>query len=215
MASRSESIGIEGNKRSSNNKTRKGFPLKKNFYITTLTLFFVLLGVKIVISGFFLTTATLSIAGADVVMAQEAPQEVKKEGEKNLETLEQSLRKKEQELLQKEAELKKMEVELMPLKEEIDTRMSELNELQNSLTAYSKSLAEREKIMQDAKIAHLVKLYASMEAKKAADILDRLQIDTVVRILGNMKGKEAGGILAMMPPDKGAVISEKLSESEK
>ncbi len=103
----------------------------------------------------------------------------------------------------------------MPLKEEIDTRMAELNELQNSLTAYSKSLAEREKVMQDAKIAHLVKLYSSMEAKKAADILDKLQIETVVRILGNMKGKEAGGILAMMSPDKGAIISEKLSESAK
>ncbi|NLD37376.1 MAG: hypothetical protein GX654_10960 [Desulfatiglans sp.] len=215
MASRSESTGIEGNKRSSDNKTRKGFSLKKNFYITTLTLFFVLLGVKIVISGFFLTNSPLSIANANIVMAQEILPEVKKDDDRKLETLEQSLRKKEKELMQKEAELKKMETELMPLREEIDSRMAELNELQNTLTAYSKSLAEREKVMQDAKIAHLVKLYSSMEAKKAADILDRLQIDTVVRILGNMKGKEAGGILAMMPPDKGAIISEKLSESGK
>jgi flagellar motility protein MotE (MotC chaperone) len=168
-----------------------------------------------VISGFFLTNSPLSIANANIVMAQEILPEVKKDDDRKLETLEQSLRKKEKELMQKEAELKKMETELMPLREEIDSRMAELNELQNTLTAYSKSLAEREKVMQDAKIAHLVKLYSSMEAKKAADILDRLQIDTVVRILGNMKGKEAGGILAMMPPDKGAIISEKLSESGK
>ncbi len=167
------------------------------------------------ISGIFLKSSNIAIAGADVVMAQDAPQEEKKDEGKKLETLEQSLRKKEKELLQKEAELKKMEAELIPLKEEIDTRMAELNDLQNSLTAYSKKLAEREKVIQDTRIAHLVKLYSSMEAKKAADILDKLQIDTVVRILGNMKGKEAGGILAMMPVEKGAIISEKLSKDEK
>jgi flagellar motility protein MotE (MotC chaperone) len=180
-----------------------------------LVLFFILLGVKIVISGLFLKTSFIAVTGPDVAMAQEVPQEAVKKEDKGIVTLDQNLRKKEKELLDKEAELKKMETELMPLKEEIETRMAELTELQDTLMAYSKNLAEREKTLQDAKITHLVKLYSSMEAKQAADILDRLQIDTVVRILGNMKGKEAGGIMAMLPPDKGAVISERLSRPEK
>jgi flagellar motility protein MotE (MotC chaperone) len=212
MAPRPESIGTEGNKRSSDNQTRKKFPLKPNFYITTLVLFFILLGVKVILSGFFLNTSPLSIAATGVAMAQETPKE---NAPPAVTPMDQNLRQREQALLQKEEELKKMQVELLPLREEIDTRMAELNELQNSLTAKAKTLAEKEKVIQDTKIAHLVKLYSTMEAKKAADILDRLQIDTVVRILGNMKGKEAGGIMAMLPLEKGAIISEKLSESER
>lgn len=215
MESRPESIGTEGNKRSSDNKARKEFPLRPNFYITTLVLFFILLGVKVVISGFFLKTSPISIAATDVAMAQEAAPEVKKEEGPKVETMDLNLRQREKELQQKEEELKKMQMELMPLREEIDTRMAELNDLQNNLTAMAKTLAEKEKVIQDAKIAHLVKLYSTMEAKKAADILDRLQIETVVRILGNMKGKEAGGIMAMLPIEKGAIISEKLSNPEK
>ncbi len=167
------------------------------------------------ISGFFLKTSPISIAATDVAMAQEAAPEVKKEEGPKVETMDLNLRQKEKELQQKEEELKKMQMELMPLREEIDTRMAELNDLQNNLTAMAKTLAEKEKVIQDAKIAHLVKLYSTMEAKKAADILDRLQIETVVRILGNMKGKEAGGIMAMLPIEKGAIISEKLSNPEK
>ena len=53
-----------------------------------------------------------------------------------------------------------------------------------------------------------------MEANKAASIMDKLPIDTVVRILGNMKGKSAGQILAMMSPEKGATISVKLSKTD-
>ncbi len=210
MASRPEPIGTEGNKRSRSHKTWKEFFLKSNFYATTLVLFFILLAVKIIISGVFLTTSSLGITSADVAMAQEVtPKE-----EQSVDAIKQSLRKREKELSEKEAELKKMEAELLPLKEEINTRMAELNDLQNSLTDKAKKLAEKEKAMQDAKITHLVKLYSSMEAGKAAAILNKLNIETVVRILGNMKGKAAGGILAMMTPDKGAIISERLSGAE-
>lgn len=53
-----------------------------------------------------------------------------------------------------------------------------------------------------------------MEAANAASIMDKLQIDTIVLILSNMKGKSAGQILAMMNPEKGALISERLSKTE-
>ena len=154
----------------------------------------------------------------------EAVEQTLKKREKALSEKEAELKKMEAQLLplkerekalsEKEAELKKMEAQLLPLKEEINTRMAELNDLQNSLAAEAKKLAEKEKAMQDAKITHLVKLYSSMEAGKAAAILDKLNIETVVRILGNMRGKSAGAILAMMTPNKGAIISERLSGTE-
>ena len=173
-------------------------------------LFFLLLAVKVTISGIFLKNSPLDISTADVAMAQEAPVEE----DQSAEEMELRLRKREQELQQKETELKKKEAQLIPLQEEIEARFAEVNDLQNNLNAYAIKLAEREKALQDGKIDHLVKLYSSMEAGKAAVILDKLQMDIVVRILGNMKGKAAGEIMAMMPPDKGAKISEKLSEAE-
>lgn len=173
-------------------------------------LFFLLLAVKVVISGVFLRTPPLNITATDVAMAQEVPAE----DEQSLEEWESRLRKREQELSEREAKIKKMEAELIPLKEEVETRMAEINDLQNSLNAYAIKLAEREKALQDAKISHLVKTYSSMEANKAAVILDKLQLDIVVRILGNMKGKNAGAIMAEMPPEKGATISARLSERE-
>ena len=141
-------------------------------------------------------------------------QEVATGNEQDLDAREAKLRKREQELSEKEAKLKKMEARLVSLKEDVEARAAEVNDLQNSLAAEAKKLAEREKALQDGKITHLVKIYSSMEATKAAATLNKLQLDTVVRILGNMKGKSAGAIMAMMPPDKGAIISERLSKAE-
>jgi len=124
------------------------------------------------------------------------------------------LRKKDQELKEKETLLKRKEEELLPLKKEIDTKLEELNTLQTSLTAYAKKLAEREKALKDSKIGHLVALYTAMDAAKAAVIMDKLKTDTMVRILSNMKGKPAGKILALMAPEKSAMISERLSQTD-
>ena len=121
---------------------------------------------------------------------------------------------RERELKERERLLSEREQELLPLKQEVDQKLEELNELQTSLTAYARALAEREKVLKDTKIAHLVALYSSMDPAKAAGIMDKLSIDIVVRILGNMKGKSAGQIMAVMAPEKGAMISESLSKTD-
>ena len=95
-----------------------------------------------------------------------------------------------------------------------DAKIEELNELQTRLTLFAKDLADREEALKDSKITHLVALYSSMEPARAAVIMDRLNMDTIVRILSNMKGKVAGQILAAMDPGKGATISERLSKME-
>lgn len=161
-------------------------------------------------SGFYLQSTSLDIVKTDVAMAQEAVTEE----QPNYEEMELRLRKKEKELSEREARVKKMEEQLLPLKEEVETRMAELNDLQNSLTAYAKNLSEREKTLADEKITHLVQTYQSMEAIKAAAILNKLELDTAVRILGNMRGKSAGAIMAEMPTEKGATISERLSKAD-
>ena len=147
--------------------------------------------------------------GANLAMAQEKTQ---------TDTAEDGMVKtiyvKERELKERERLLIERERELLPLKKEVDQKLEELNEVQTSLTAYARELAERERVLKDTKIAHLVALYSSMDPAKAAGIMDKLSIDIVVRILGNMKGKSAGKIMAMMAPEKGAVISENLSKMD-
>lgn len=121
------------------------------------------------------------------------------------------LQRKEEELHAWEEDLEKREEQIQPLQEEIDRKMAELEEIQANLTAFAKKLAEREKTLKDTKVEHLVSLYQAMEPERAAAIMSKLEVVTVVRILGNMRGKSAGLILAAMSPDRGAAISEQLS----
>lgn len=145
-------------------------------------------------------TANLAQAGEDNI-----------EKDPVIDERERTLNKKEQELNEREMELERRENNMLPLKNEIDTKLEELMELQTRLTVFAKDLAEREKALSDGRISHLVSLYSAMEPSRAAAILDKLDTAVVVRILGNMKGKSAGEILAVMKPEKGAVISEHLS----
>lgn len=169
---------------------------------------------KVVISGFYLQSRAIPFAVADVAMAEgEKPGNTP--GEKApppafspIETME----KRNRDLNAREIELQKKEDALLPLKNEIDEKLAQLNELQARLTAYAKQLADREKALEDSKMGHLVELYTAMEPDRAAAIMDNLKISTVVRILKHMKGKSAGRILAMMKPERGAVISERLSQ---
>ncbi|MBW1720700.1 MAG: hypothetical protein JRH13_09315 [Deltaproteobacteria bacterium] len=172
-----------------------------------------LVGVKILLSGIFLdfsalgfSTPSLAVAG-DRGVSDKTPAAPEASPEPSSETLE----RKAQELRAKELELQKREQELLPLKAEIEEKLAQLNELQLRLTAYAKQLADREKALEDAKMAHLVALYSAMEPARAAAIMDKLKIQTVVLILRHMKGKSAGKILAMMNPERGALISEKLA----
>jgi len=175
-----------------------------------------LLVFKIVVSGFYLHFDSSKLQDAGVAMAQESSSKTTdvKQSDADINAKMASLKKKEQELKDREAAVARKEQQLAPLQADVDTKISQLNELQVKLTAMAKELAEKEQTAKDEKITHLVALYSSMDAAKAAKILDKLNNDIVVRILANMKGKSAGQILAAMSADKGAMISESLSRAE-
>jgi flagellar motility protein MotE (MotC chaperone) len=124
----------------------------------------------------------------------------------------QSLKERELALRNRELALQKKEEELIPLKRDIDEKLGELNDLQTKLTSYAKTLADREDVLKETKMAHLVELYTAMEPAKAAAIMEKLKMETVVLILRNMKGKSAGAIIALMKPETGAQVVEKLSQ---
>lgn len=183
--------------------------MKRRFFVPAAAVFTLLMLLKILASGLLLTGASLDLTGTVALAEDEAGQETPSSMER-----EQALQKREQRLREWEEELRKREEQILPLQKEIDRRMAELEELQANLTSFARKLAEREQALEDAKVQHLVSLYQAMEPERAAAIMGKLDIPTVVRILGNMRGKNAGLILAAMPPERGAAVSEKLSRME-
>jgi flagellar motility protein MotE (MotC chaperone) len=175
------------------------------FAVAAFALLFLL---KILVSGLFLQEVYVPFQGT-VALAEEKTRKAPSSREDT-----QALSEKEQRLQEWEENLKEREKQILPLQQEIDRKMAELEEIQANLTAFAKKLAEREKALNDTKVQHLVSLYQAMEPAQAAAIMSKLDIPTVVRILGNMRGKSAGLILAAMSPERGAAISEQLSSME-
>jgi flagellar motility protein MotE (MotC chaperone) len=177
-------------------------------FLGVLFVFSVLIMAKVFLSGVYLKSGSLPMPVVKVALAEE-----KTVAGTGVARMDPQQRDKETELRAREENLRKKEAELLPLKEEVDSRIAELNELQEKLTVLARQLAEKEKAMKDEKMGHLVSLYSAMDPAKAAAIMDKLKIQTVVLILRHMKGKSAGQILAMMEPEKGAVISEELTNN--
>lgn len=171
---------------------------------------------KIISSCLYLQSGHIKLPSPSLALAENKAQDdpANGTGQSSPEPSFAMLKKKEMELKEKEMLLKRREEEFLPLKEEIEEKLAQLNEIQTRLTTFAKELADKEKALKDVKIGHLVDLYRAMEPAKAAAIMEKLKIPTIVRILRNMKGKSAGKILGMMKPDIGAAISEKLSQPD-
>jgi flagellar motility protein MotE (MotC chaperone) len=178
-------------------------------------LIFVLI-VKILLSGFLFKSGWASSPGPNFALAQDQtqvrPPDARTGSPEKL-TLE-SLKERELALRARELELKKKEEELIPLKKDVEEKLGELNEVQSRLTAYAKTLADREEAIKDSKMTHLVDLYTAMEPIRAAAIMEKLKMETVVLLLRHMKGKPAGQIIGLMKPEFGAQVVEKLSRMD-
>lgn len=201
--------------------------MRPKFLLVAVLFLITLLAAKIIVSGLYLHFDALKIPVMNIAMAEEngvkqaaakeadtKQAETKQSAATDLTVTAANLKKKEQELKDREAVVLKKEQELAPLQAEVDAKIEQLNELQVKLTAMAKEIAEKEQGLKDEKVNQLVTMYSAMDAAKAAKILDKLNLDTVVKILANMKPKSAGPILAAMSTDKGAVISERLSNME-
>jgi len=170
-----------------------------------------LIAAKIFLGGLFLRAESSPAMGLALAEDNKKPREAAAASPEKPSI--HSLKEKELALRAREQELKKKEEELIPLKKDIEEKLGELNELQMRLTSYAKTLAEREEAMKDNKMAHLVELYTAMEPGKAAAIMEKLKMETIVLILRHMKGKSAGQIIALMKPEMGAQVVEKLSQT--
>ncbi len=118
-----------------------------------------------------------------------------------------SLMHKERSSLQARASVVALkEEQLRILQQEVEDRLQELKGLQLKIL----DLVEEEKRIKHEHNRHLVSTLTAMPADRAARLLEKMEEEVAVMLLRNLKGKEAGAILAVLPPDKAARLSQRL-----
>lgn len=110
-------------------------------------------------------------------------------------------------------------------KKELETYEAQIDEKLESLTALKKQIEadmerlERKKTVKEreetaafeAKMNRLVKMYASMKPKDAAEIVNKMELSVAYEIFLRMREVSASQILAFVENEKAAKISERLA----
>jgi flagellar motility protein MotE (MotC chaperone) len=121
---------------------------------------------------------------------------------------------------QKSIEQERKELDLF--KEQIDEKIESLTALKKqieedlALLEQKKTQKEMEKEAEyEEKIGRLVKMYAGMKPKNAAQIVDKMDLEVAREIFIRMREASASEILAFVDSEKAAKISERLAFKRK
>jgi flagellar motility protein MotE (MotC chaperone) len=121
-------------------------------------------------------------------------------------------------LKEKEAQIKKERSQLESLKRDIEEKIEQLAAVQKKIDEglakkeqMTKQAQQQKDVVEEAKIKHLVKMYTSMNPKKAAEIIDKMDMRVVHQVFSNMKGDQVGKILSFVDRDRAAKITEGLA----
>jgi len=116
----------------------------------------------------------------------------------------------EQKRAQIEVEKRLLEEErkqLTTLKEEIDLKLARLEKVQDAI----QSKLDEHKALGGQRIKHLIKIYTTMPPKKAAGLIEKLDMEVIISLFSKMKGENVGQILPYVSAEKAAAISERLA----
>lgn len=100
--------------------------------------------------------------------------------------------------------LRQKEMELKSLQEEVDKKLNALSKVREQL---DQQLAQKDEA-QLQKVRELAKMYEKMDPATAAEVLANLDHDLAIGILGGIKSKAAGKILANMEKDQAVRLSK-------
>ena len=120
----------------------------------------------------------------------------------------QTLEQKRLQVEKERRELKAEQARLDALKKEIDGKLAKLTEMQTAIQGE----LDKKKVIQDARLKHLIKIYTTMPPKKAAMLIDKLEMEVIIALFSSMKGDIVGQILPNVSPEKAAEISERLAK---
>ena len=102
------------------------------------------------------------------------------------------------------AGLGRREEQLKGLENSIDDKLKRLDEERR----YFAQTLQQEKDLKGERLDKLISMYAKMEPKKAAPVLEKLDKDLVVELFKALPQKQVTAILEVMAPDKSVMISE-------
>lgn len=118
------------------------------------------------------------------------------------------------------SDLSKRRHKLDQRERELETRMQVLQTLETRVNKRMESLAQKEEVIKKGvgekeaknkkRIQELIKVYQAMEPADAARILQTLELEITLAVLGNMSAIKSAPIFAAMPPDKAKQITERL-----
>lgn len=95
------------------------------------------------------------------------------------------------------------------LERELTRRAAELERLQEELGRQARALEEERRSAYD--LVRLQEVYATMRPRELAPILAELDDEKVILLLGRLDERGLAGVLAALPPDRAARLSERIS----
>ncbi len=109
------------------------------------------------------------------------------------------------ELDSREEELNRQESELQVQRDDLEKKLKSLDQTRKNIsTVLQEKVAEDEK-----KVETLVQVYSNMKPVQAAKVLESMDEDLAVQILGRMKKKNAAEVLNLMKAEKAQNFTEK------
>ena len=121
-----------------------------------------------------------------------------------------ALSRRQAELETREREIVAREDRLVIYEKDLEEKIAHLESLHKEMSRESKAAAAA-----DAEAAQsLAKVYAAMKPAEAAPLLDRLDDDTVLRILAHMRAKQIGELLPLLNRDKAIVLTQALASGK-
>jgi len=118
-----------------------------------------------------------------------------------------SLRRIRAELDQRSRKLDQRARALQKAEDKLKQRIAELEQLEASI---QQRLADESKI-KNKKIKRLTAVYEGMKPERAAPVIAKMDLATVVKIFLLMDEKKVGKILSFLPPDQAVAISQALT----
>lgn len=78
------------------------------------------------------------------------------------------------------------------------------------LLAQTQDVLQQQKKVKNKKIKLLANVYNSMKPDKAAPVISKMEVSTVIKMFVQMDEKKVGKILSFLPPEKAVQISQRL-----
>lgn len=117
------------------------------------------------------------------------------------------LNDRKKELDQREKELNELEEELHKQRVEVEGRIQKLEEIRTQIASVLKERVTAD----EEKVNKLVEFYSNMKPKQAAEILQTINEELAVEVLGRMKKKNAAEVMNLIPAAKAQTLSEKFA----